>query len=933
MNKIKASAFLFFCLFIFNQVIAQQSNNCAVPFNITAINTTDTEAEFIWDSAGSETEWEIIIQMEGSTPPGNNVSGDRVTSRSYYADFLIPLTGYDVYVRAICSSTEYSAWTAPYNYYSPVANDACANATVLTVNRNDRCTQTTPAIFMGSTVSPEAGSCGQSNDGDIWFTFTATAIVHAVSLSNFTGSALPVVLTMYQGAGCANLNQIYCSDVNYIMAHGLTVGQTYYIRAAINQANTAKDVTFDICVNTPNLSNNNNNGQCLINTINNDFESPAYSSNSVNFINHHTMQGWRTTASDGIIEVWNNYQNVTAYSGSQFIELNAYEASGVYQDFNTPIPTAITYSFAHRGRQGTDVCGLYAGPPEGPYELIYTATTGTSAWGFYTGTYVVPAGQTETRFKFEAISAAGGLTVGNFLDAISFKANNGILYRNPVTLNCNVDMATLIVAGGDGTWTVHTDNPSETVMNDIHSNSPTITGFSAPGIYLYTWTTLYCTDTLLVEYFGSTIAAPVVTNVSYCQNEVAAPLNTAVTFLPNHIVKWYTTQTGGTALAQEPVADTSVAGTITYYVSQATTAGTCESPRIPLTVTINQPTSVTVNLNYEFSEYCLPGTATIMPQPGTITGGRFTADNGLQIDSNTGAINLANAVAGEYIITYLIPASIVNCTGQGQAIFTLTLKESIVPDANFHYESFCYDAINAAPVVPAGFIFGGNFQSAQGLSIDTATGAINVSASDPGQYTVTYFIAADSQQCRLEGRGVTNVVIDQPAEFNITGECTGTNYVLTLQGTNSGNLSYAWTDAAGNAAGTDSRIFNVTEYLRLNPGTVIPAGGLLFYATVNHNGCEYRVQHNIVSAFCNIPKGISPNGDTYNQAFDLTGLGVQKLVIYNRYGKSVYGHQANYTNQWHGQADSGGELPDGTYFYYILSGDNREITGWVYINR
>ena len=37
-----------------------------------------------------------------------------------------------------------------------------------------------------------------------------------------------------------------------------------------------------------------------------------------------------------------------------------------------------------------------------------------------------------------------------------------------------------------------------------------------------------------------------------------------------------------------------------------------------------------------------------------------------------------------------------------------------------------------------------------------------------------------------------------------------------------------------------------------------------------------------------IPEAISPNGDEYNQYFDLSTLDVNKLEIYNRYGKLVY---------------------------------------------
>ncbi|MEU8246386.1 hypothetical protein [Nonomuraea sp. NPDC048916] len=44
-----------------------------------------------------------------------------------------------------------------------------------------------------------------------------------------------------------------------------------------------------------------------------------------------------------------------------------------------------------------------------------------TAWGYYTGVYVVPPGQTTTRFAFESVSAAGGSpTAGNFLDGVTF---------------------------------------------------------------------------------------------------------------------------------------------------------------------------------------------------------------------------------------------------------------------------------------------------------------------------------------------------------------------------------------------------------------------------------------------------------------------------------------------------------------------------------
>ena len=81
-----------------------------------------------------------------------------------------------------------------------------------------------------------------------------------------------------------------------------------------------------------------------------------------------------------------------------------------------------------------------------------------------------------------------------------------------------------------------------------------------------------------------------------------------------------------------------------------------------------------------------------------------------------------------------------------------------------------------------------------------------------------------------------------------------------------------------------------------------------------------------------IQRGISPNGDEYNQSFDLSAMDVTQLSIFNRYGQEVYS-RANYTNEWHGQGSNGDELPTGTYFYMIERSNGEQITGWIYVNR
>ncbi|MER6518425.1 isopeptide-forming domain-containing fimbrial protein [Streptomyces sp. NPDC001553] len=133
------------------------------------------------------------------------------------------------------------------------------------------------------------------------------------------------------------------------------------------------------------------------------------------------VPGWLTTATDHRIELWHSgFQGVPAAEGAQFAELNANEVSTLYQDLPTTPGTKLYWRLYHRGRQGDDTMALDIGAPGSTAEQR-RFTDGNTAWGYYTGTYTVPAGQTLTRFAFRSISAAGGNRgIGNFLDGIFF---------------------------------------------------------------------------------------------------------------------------------------------------------------------------------------------------------------------------------------------------------------------------------------------------------------------------------------------------------------------------------------------------------------------------------------------------------------------------------------------------------------------------------
>jgi alpha-tubulin suppressor-like RCC1 family protein len=229
------------------------------------------------------------------------------------------------------------------------------------------------------------------------------------------------------------------------------------------------------------------------------FETPAQSGTNFFLINQNNVPGWRTTATDGLIEFWTSgFLGVPAAEGNQFVELNANQVSALFQRICVQPGTIFKWSIKHRGRSGTDVATVAFGPSLNQAVIQQTMSTGNSAWKTYSGIYEVPEGQTETFIFLRSVSSVGGATVGNFLDDFDVK----IIYNeecpdpfrtsvdfNVTDINVPVtgDVSTNdVVPAGTvyGTPQAQTGNPEGATIT-MNPDGTYVFNATQPGVYNY----------------------------------------------------------------------------------------------------------------------------------------------------------------------------------------------------------------------------------------------------------------------------------------------------------------------------------------------------------------------------------------------------------------------------------------------------------------
>ncbi|MFL5763157.1 MAG: gliding motility-associated C-terminal domain-containing protein [Bacteroidia bacterium] len=274
--------------------------------------------------------------------------------------------------------------------------------------------------------------------------------------------------------------------------------------------------------------------------------------------------------------------------------------------------------------------------------------------------------------------------------------------------------------------------------------------------------------------------------------------------------------TPGTSTVQNPSSICyPTAGTYAVTLT-ATNAGGSDTYTQTSYITVNPLQSAA--FSYSGSTFCLSGSD---PSP-TITGtagGTFTSTPaGLSLNASSGLITLASSTAGTYSVTY-------TTAGPCSATSTVSVTIATAATANFSYAGpYCANGTDPAPTIAAGST-AGTFSSTAGLSINSASGLVDLSASTPGTYTVTNTIAATAS-CPAATATATITINAVPVP-TITGSnsiCSGSNSILTA----AGGTTYTW-----NTGSTT------------NPITVTPAATTTYTVTASNSGCTATATYTV----------------------------------------------------------------------------------------
>lgn len=335
---------------------------------------------------------------------------------------------------------------------------------------------------------------------------------------------------------------------------------------------------------------------------------------------------------------------------------------------------------------------------------------------------------------------------------------------------------------------------------------------STPGSYTITYTFSTGTTTASITVLAIDDAGFTYGRTIFCTNDTANP------------VPIVTGQAGGTfvsapfGLVVNPTTgevDVSASNLGTYTI-RYTTPAPCSNFRT-INVTLEAPPRYV--FFYPRDTFCTNGPNFPQPVLNPSFFGTFTSDppSGALVSGFSGALDLPNAIPGTYTITYTSSPNNSNCLARVSDVITIVQSDN--PAFNYGALRFCANEPDVTPIVIN--TNGGTFSAASGLALNPVTGTIDLSASTPGSYIITYVTAGRCPD-QLSQRLDIDPIPDASFSYSALNYCKDNNDPTpTITGIPGGqfsslsaglslNASTGEIDLSASATGTYQVVYTVT---------------------------------------------------------------------------------------------------------------------------
>ncbi|WP_190246228.1 LamG-like jellyroll fold domain-containing protein [Gelidibacter gilvus] len=520
------------------------------------------------------------------------------------------------------------------------------------------------------------------------------------------------------------------------------------------------------------------------------------------------------------------------------------------------IPEAVTLTGTNAYTGGTYSYTVDSGGPT----LSLNATTGaitpsTSTAGTYTVTYTIPAAG-----GCDEVKTTTSVTINALPEITAFSYAKSIYCESDVLTYTPNEITVTNSLGGSYSASAGLSINSST--GEFSSNGV------SPGTYIITYTANNpngCT-TPVEKTFQITIQAKPDASFSYgatnyCSNG-SNPVPTPG-FQPGGEF------TGSSGLVINPSTgeidlSTSTLGSHTIYYTFAEVSGGCAEVQEKQNIIIT-PLPI-ASITYSAAAYCKSDSNTY---PVTLNGsnnseGTYSASAGLTINSS-GTITPSTSTVGNHIITFTIPTS----GGCAEVVATANVTIDPLPVADFIYDATQYCKTKPNPVLSyaaggsAGIFSYTSSPSGLSLGLNSITGAIDLSTSAAGTYTITNTIAASAGCIKVESTPQTITIFSDTTGGSITGYANdnptviSNNIIACHEGNGTLNLSghsgaiLRW-ESSTNGGQTWAPISNTTDTYNFTGITATT----LFRAVLASGPCGIK---NSAIAFVNvIPSNIKP---------------------------------------------------------------------------